>query len=56
MYIFNKIKSFFLTLLSSIIIGTCFFILSTIALITSWIVFIAFSLTTIYINICEIDN
>ncbi len=53
MYLFNKIKNCFLTLLSSILVGGAFFIFSILALILSWIVFIFFSVMTIFASINE---
>ena len=43
----NKIKNFFITLISSAFVGVAFFIFTIIALLTSWIVFLFFSLITL---------
>lgn len=47
MFIFEKIKNFFITFIQFIITGTAFFIFSILALITSWIIFLVFSVMTI---------
>lgn len=44
----SKLKKFFITLISSILVGSAFFIFTIIALLTSWIVFLFFSLITLY--------
>lgn len=45
---FEKIKTFFITLIQFILVAIVFFTVSTLALLISWIIFLMFSAITLY--------
>lgn len=48
MLLYEKTKNFFITFLSSILVGGAFFVISIIVLISSWLIFLFFTLITLH--------